>query len=235
MRFEELGGGLVVAQNADFRFGTDAILLAAFGEPRKAEERVCDLGTGCGIIPFLLQNRAHPPAFTLGVDIQPEALTLCEAAKTKNEIETVAFLQADWDTPAQIAAAGSFDRVLCNPPYFSAGRGKQNDSSARSIARHAKATTLSDVCAAAKHLLKYGGRLCMCHRPENLAAVFAAMQQNGLEPKRLLTVHSRQDAPVQLILVEAVKGGKSGLDFQKPWLLDHLETHDFIYGMYKNI
>lgn len=235
MRFEELGGGLVVAQNDDFRFGTDAILLTAFGEPRKAGERVCDLGTGCGIIPFLLQNRAHPPTYTLGVDIQPEAIALCEAAKAKNALKTVAFLQTDWCAPAAIAAPGSFDRVLCNPPYFPAGGGKQNESTARSIARHAKITTLLDVCAAAKHLLKYGGRLCMCHRPENLAAIFAAMRQNGLEPKRLLSVQSKQDAPIQLILVEAVKGGKVGLDFQKPWLLDTPETHDFIYGMYKNI
>ncbi len=235
MWFEQLGGGLVVAQNSDFRFGTDAIVLTAFGEPHKAGERVCDLGTGCGIIPFLLQNRAHPPAYTLGVDIQSEAIALCKAAALQNGRDTVQFLQADWCDPAAIADAGSFDRVLCNPPYFPAGGGKQNESVARSIARHAKETTLFEVCAAAKHLLKYGGRLCMCHRPENLAAIFAAMQQNGLEPKRLCSLQSQEDAPIQLVLIEAVKGGKTGLDFQKSWLLSDPKTHDFLYGMYKNI
>lgn len=234
MRLEDIGDGLVVAQNEDFRFGTDAILLAAFGEPRKAGERVCDLGTGCGIIPFLLQNRAHPPAFTLGVDIQEQAIRLCRLALEKNKQKTISFLQADWSTPAAIAPAGSFDRVLCNPPYFPAGGGKQNDSPARSLARHAKETTLLEVCAAAKHLLRFGGRLCLCHRPENLAAVLEALRQNGLEPKRLQAVQQKADTPPFLMLVEAVKGGKAGLIFSAPWLLEDAQTHSMIYGMYKN-
>ena len=234
VRFEALGGGLAVAQTDDFRFGTDAILLAAFGEPSKAGERVCDLGTGCGIIPFLLQNRAHPPAYTLGVDIQAEGIALCRAANARNGLETVSFVQADWRAPDTIGERGSFDRVLCNPPYFPADSGRQNDSEARRIARHAQADTLQTACAAAKYLLKFGGKLCMCHRPAQLAAVFAAMQANGLEPKRLIAVQSRQDAAVQLVLVEAVKGGKTGLLFERPWLLDDADTHAYIYGIYQN-
>ena len=73
----------------------------------------------------------------------------------------------------------------------------------------------------------------MCHRPENLASLFAAMQQNGLEPKRLQTVQSDINTPVQLVLVQAVKGAKAGLRFELPWLLSDEKTHDFIYGLYK--
>ena len=157
MRKEALGGDLFVWQTADFRFGTDAVLLTAFGAPHKSGERVCDLGTGCGIIPFLLQNRSHPPKQTVGVDVQAAAIELCEAANAENGLQTVSFLQADWNVPATIGKRGSFDRVLCNPPYFPAGNGKQNESEARAIARHAKADTLSAVCAAADYLLKFGG------------------------------------------------------------------------------
>ena len=234
MRAEQLGGGLVVMQTADFRFGTDAILLAAFGEPHKSGERVCDLGTGCGIIPFLLQNRAHPPKCTVGVDLQAEAIALCQAANAENRLETVSFLQADWYVPDSIGARGSFDRVVCNPPYFPAGNGRQNESEARAIARHAKADTLDAVCAAADYLLKFGGKLCMCHRPQYLADVFAAMQTCGLQPKRLQVVQEAADTAPQLVLVEAVKGGKSGLIFEKPWLLSDADTHAYIYGKYQN-
>lgn len=235
MRAEQLGGGLLVMQTEDFRFGTDAILLAAFGEPHKSGERVCDLGTGCGVIPFLLQNRAHPPKYTLGVDLQAEAIALCQAANAQNACETVAFLQADWCAPDTIAERGSFDRVLCNPPYFPEGEGRQNESVARAVARHAKGSTLSEVCAAAKHLLKFGGKFCMCHRPTYLVSVFAAMRENGLEPKRLVMVQGRADAAMQLVLIEAIKGGKSGLIFEKPWLLSDADTHDYIYGKYQTI
>ncbi len=33
-------------------FGTDAVLLSAFAAPKR-QDTVCDLGTGCGIIPML--------------------------------------------------------------------------------------------------------------------------------------------------------------------------------------
>ena len=232
MRLEDIGGGLAVAQTPDFCFGTDALVLAAFGAPQKAGEKVCDLGTGCGIIPFILQTRPHPPAYTLGVDIQAEAIALCQTAKTQNGTKTIEFLQADWRDYADMLPMGQFDRVLCNPPYFPKGSGKQNDSPARKIARHADENTLPCMCKAAAWTLRYGGKLCVCHRPSQLPDLFAAMRQNGLEPKRMRLVQQRAEAAPFLVLVEAVKGGKEGLDVAVPWQLTDPQTHAYIYGAY---
>ena len=48
---EYISDRLRLIVSPEHTFGTDALLLAAFALPRK-KDRACDLGTGCGVIPF---------------------------------------------------------------------------------------------------------------------------------------------------------------------------------------
>ena len=87
--------------------------------------------------------------------------------------------------------------------------GFQSVITAQKIARHEIMCNIDDVCAAAEKLLKYGGRLCVCNRPERLSDVMAAMKAHNIEPKRLRMVSkSPEDAP-WLFLIEGKKGSKS--------------------------
>lgn len=119
IHWEPVGDGRVLAVSDDHRFGTDTVILSYFAAPQTAGEAVCDLGTGCGCIPFLLLNQPVAPRRILGVDKQPDAIMLCRLSADKNELHgLLQFAEADWCFPKSIAAAGSFDRVICNPPYF---------------------------------------------------------------------------------------------------------------------
>ena len=104
-----------------------------------------------------------------------------------------------------------FDVVSCNPPYFSAGTGETSQIPEHRLARHEEGCTLEEVCLAAGRLLRYGGRFCLCQRPQRLAEVFAAMSKAGLEPKRLRLVSKRWDTAPWLALVEGKKGASPGL------------------------
>ena len=54
-RVDDLQNGLYVIQNPEkFCFGMDAVLLSGFADIRQ-NEKVLDMGTGTGIIPFLLK------------------------------------------------------------------------------------------------------------------------------------------------------------------------------------
>ncbi len=231
--WETLGDGLSLATETDYRFGTDAVILSHFARPRKSGETVCELGTGCGVIPFLLLQKPFLPKTVLGVDIQEDAIALCQLSAEKNNRAEVSFLCADWRAPETIAARGSFDRVICNPPYFPADSGRQNDAPARRIARHEQKDTMSSMAAAAAYLLKYGGRFCVCHRPERLCDLVCALRAQGLEPKRLQTVSQREDAAPFLLLIDAVKGGKAGVEVLPPIYLDKGEVVAEIYGAYR--
>lgn len=231
--WETLGDGLCLATDTNYRFGTDAVVLSYFARPGKSGETVCELGTGCGVIPFLLLQKPFVPKKIVGVDIQENAIELCRLSAEKNGREEVSFLVADWRDPATIAPRGSFDRVICNPPYFPANSGRQSDAPARRIARHEQSDTLATLTAAAAYLLKYGGRFCVCHRPERLCDVVCALRAQGLEPKRLQTVSQRQDAAPFLLLIDAVKGGKAGVEVLPPIYLDNEAVYAQIYGKYR--
>ena len=77
---EPLGNGFFVYVSPLHTFGTDAVLLADFAAARK-NDRLVDLGTGCGIIPFLiLRNGCLSSA--VGVDISIEAAKLAQRTES---------------------------------------------------------------------------------------------------------------------------------------------------------
>ena len=45
----------ILQKKAGYRFSIDAVLLSRFAKVRR-NEKVIDLGTGCGILPFLLSR-----------------------------------------------------------------------------------------------------------------------------------------------------------------------------------
>lgn len=210
MEYEALGGGLFVCRSTQHGFGTDAFLLTGFSRYR-AKDLVCDLGTGCGIIPMLMQ-RSAPPKQIYAVDIQPEAIAQLEAGIAKStHLLNISPICADLRTLWPDAPLGRFDLVTCNPPYFAADAGFHAQESAREIARHEVSCGIGDICSAAAKLLKYHGRLCLCCRPERLADVMCAMRENGIEPKRMRLVCKEPDSPPWLFLLEGMRGAKPAL------------------------
>lgn len=208
---ELLTGNMHVYVSPNHRFGTDAFLLAQFAGWRK-KDMVCDLGTGCGIIPMIFQ-RKDPPKHTWGVDIQEDAIAQFQLAVTEcNVQENITPVCADLKELWKEAPLEHCDLVTCNPPYKAYQAGLESQLTAQKIARHEILCNIDDVCKAAKQLLKFGGRLCICNRPERLADCIAAMQRNGIEPKRLQFVSKNPETAPWLFLLEGRKGGKPFLN-----------------------
>jgi tRNA1(Val) A37 N6-methylase TrmN6 len=192
----------------EHRFGTDAMLLADFAAVRH-KDAVCDFCTGCGIIPVLLY-RKYRPRFILGLDIMPEAAEVFEKTIDENELPDTRSLCADIRTlPRSLPETlpKTYDVITCNPPYKAAGAGILSESGAEKAARHETECTIDDVCLAAKKMLRSGGRLILCNRPERLADVMCAMRENDIEPKRLKLVAKTPETPPWLFLLEGRKDG----------------------------
>lgn len=206
---QPLGETLCIITSPRHGFGTDACLLTHFTAP-KHKDRVCDLGSGCGAIPLLME-RYYAPARLVGVEISPEGTQQYQAAIRQCGLDRKHLAYQGDLRNLPPAFREEFDVVCSNPPYFSMGAGETSRLSARRTARHEESCTLEEVCRAAGKLLRYGGRFCLCQRPQRLAEVFAALGRAGLEPKRLQLVSKRWDTPPWLALVEGKKGGAAGL------------------------
>lgn len=210
IRLEPLGGGIRIYVNSDYRFGTDAVLLADFAAPR-VRESAADLGCGGGIIPLLWCKQPLQEPI-LGIDIQNDACHLAEQSAAESGVaDRVRFLTLDLRNIRTLKNGGSFDVVTCNPPYRTGGGGIVNPGDARAIARHEITCTLKDVVTAAAYLLKSGGRFCLCQRPERLCDVLLAMRAGGVEPKRLRLVCQRPGAEPWLFLIEGKRGARAGM------------------------
>ena len=204
-KFEKLGDNCEICVTKEHTFGTDAFLLADFAKVRR-KDIVCDLGTGCGIIAVLMKIR-YSPKEVYGIDIQQQAIEQFNITVEHSRLENVHPLLMDLK---QLNEGAPFDRcdvVTCNPPYKAADAGIQSELDAHRIARHEILCNINDVCAAASRLLKFGGRLCLCNRPERLADVISAMKANNIEPKCLRFVSKNEHTAPWLFLIEGRKGG----------------------------
>lgn len=209
---EELKSGLYVCRSEIHSFGTDAFLLTGFSGYRQ-RDLVCDLGTGCGIIPLLMQ-RSKPPKQIYAVDIQADAIEQLQEGIAHSDcapaIKPVCCdLRELKDMPF-----GQFDLVTCNPPYKAGNSGILSDDAQKQIARHEIAGDINDICAAASKLLNYHGRFCLCCRPERLADVMCAMRANQIEPKRLRLVCKTPDSAPWLFLLEGKKTARPFLQIE---------------------
>ena len=215
-------GRITINVNDDHRFGTDAFLLADFAAPLPSHT-VCDLCSGCGVIPLFFCRGEKPPRRIYAVELQKEAVELLKRSVRENELEDrIIPVEADLcdkETLAQLVPREKMDIVTVNPPYYRENSGKERLSEAQRLARHEIACDLERVIEAADVLLKYGGVLKMCHLPERLAEVFYTMQLHKIEPKRLTLVYNKEGEKPWLALIEGKKGGRTGLVIEKPLVM----------------
>jgi len=212
-KIEPLGNGMQIIVSPSHTFGTDAILLANFASIKR-KDVACDMGTGCGIIPLIWCKGETREVYA--VDIQPKAVSQLERSLELNGIKgRIIPVNCDLRDFGGALSKGGFDLVTMNPPYKPVGSGIESVSEAERIARHEVCCTVEDAAAAAKKLLRYGGRFCMCHRPERLCDIIVSLRNNGLECKRIRFVTEREGKAPWLVLVEGKMGGKSGVTVEK--------------------
>lgn len=237
-KLEALGHNITAFISAEHAFGTDAFLLADFAAPKR-KEIVCDMGTGCGIIP-LLWYKEHMPKQVFALDIQQQAIEQLEAAVEFNKLENkIVPMLCDIKEIASLPVLKTLDLVTMNPPYQKVTSGVQNNIDAIKIARHELHCTLEDVCNAASTMLRFGGRCAFCYPTDRLAEVLSMMGQKNLEPKQIRFISKHKNSAPWLFLVEGKKGAKQGIKVLPPLFItdeNGKESQELIriLGSYRN-
>ena len=215
---EILDNGTRVLTAPGATFGTDALLLARFFQPRRLDPAI-DLCSGCGIVALAWHDAGHRGRCT-ALEIDAGASALCAAAVAENGPDAAHIRPVQGDLRQYALSGpekGGYAAAACNPPYFTGGHPSANPR--RAAARHDGLCTMADVAACAARLLRSGGRLALCQRPEQMAAVFAALCTAGLEPKRVQLVRAAPGRTPWLFLVEAQKDRRPGLRWEPDLLV----------------
>ena len=208
---------LKINQKEDgYRYTIDSFMLADFSSCSRGE-RVIDLGTGCGIIPLLLNNE-YKDLTIYGVDIQKELIEIAEQNKRSNNIENhvITFFNKDILEIKQLWAPGHFNVVVTNPPYHKLGSGRINPDKDKAKARHEISASIMDFISAASYLLNNGGKFYTIFPVDRLIDLIVDMRGLKLEPKRIRFISSTSLLPPHLVLLEAKKNSKPGLKIETP-------------------
>ena len=198
--------GPVYADDAVFKITTDSVLLAHFAAGSGDFARCMDLGCGGGLLSVLLHAK-YPGAAFDSADIRPDAVRACQANYDANGIAG-GVVCADVRQHRTLGRQGAYELVVCNPPYYYAG--KTSPDPDRAAAR-GDGLSPAQFSGAASYLLGRGGTFCLVHKPEFLTDIFAAMRLADIEPKRMRFVAHRADSAPALVLIAGRRSGKPGL------------------------
>jgi len=212
-------GKLKILQKKEgYRFSIDAVLLSQFVKIRK-DEKVIDLGTGCGILPLLLSQMAKASLF-VGVEVQKSLAECAVKNVALNHLEAyLSILHLDFRQLKTSFPPGSFNVVVSNPPYRKYRTGRINPSMEKSIARHEIKATLNDLVSIASYLLPNKGRGYFIFPASRIVDLLVTLRTNDLEPKRLQLIYPCIGESAKFFLVESIKSSGIEMDIMPPLIL----------------
>jgi tRNA1(Val) A37 N6-methylase TrmN6 len=210
-----LGGRVALRQPAKgYRAGVDAALLAAACDAAPGE-RVIEPGCGVGAAMLAAAVR-RPDARFVGIERDPEALSLAKANIALNQLEGRAEALAG-DVAQPPRELRGFDAALCNPPFFDDPAQLRAPHPAKAgawMADEGLAAWTSFLLAAVRD----GGALTLIHRADRLADLLALLGAKA-GSFQIRPIHPFADAPASRVLVRAVRGGKGPLRLLPPLTL----------------
>lgn len=210
-KVEYLENGIQIYQDDSlYTFTSDSILLSKFSSAKRGEV-VADFCAGSGVVGFnffgINADKIESLTFfemqTPLYELSKQSIELNGLTEKVNAINIK--LQ---DIPSEYN--GKFSFILCNPPYMKVGHGDLNSKDNLAVCKSEVALSLDELVNSISRCLKFGGKTAICHRADRLVEVVVAMKKYNIEPKRLQFVLSKKGEPY-LILIEGVKGGKSGI------------------------
>lgn len=211
--------GLKIIQNKQYyTFTSDSVILANFIKMKKGDLGA-DIGTGCGIIPILLSAKTEFEKIC-AFEIQPKMARIAEKNVILNKLEEkIDVISDDVRNFKHHFKSECFDVVFSNPPYMQSNVAV-NENPVRAVARHDKSLPLDDLCKTAFDMLKFGGKFYLVYTSNRTCELIMMLKKFHLEPKRMFFTENGK-GKVVLVVVEAVKGGKQGVE-----VLPELQTND---------
>ena len=206
----------IVQDDEWFNFSLDSVLLPNFVKINKNTKKILDLGTGNAPIPMILSTMTDAKLY--GIEIQKEVYDLAvESLKINNLEERIELINDNIKNMDKYFEPNSFDVIVSNPPYFKYNENSNiNEIIQKTIARHEKEITLSEIVFTAKKYLNNNGTFAMVHRTDRLIEIIEEFKKNNIEPKRIRLIYPKVGEESNMVLIEGRKNGKTGLKILPP-------------------
>lgn len=213
--------GLAIIQSEDeYRFTTDAVLLANFTNDMKGKLCV-EFCAGSGVISILIAAKKSPSK-VVAIELQQSLADMAKRSVEYNGLQDVIEVVCDDVKNAPNLISKPADVVVCNPPYRKLGSGERQLATNLALCRHEIAITLEQVITAASRTLNNRGTFYLVHQAERVAEIVSLCTANQLAVKEIVPVCARKGKEPNLVLVRAVKCGGADCKLRLPVYIDEL-------------
>ncbi len=209
----QCGGLKIIQSSEEYRFTTDAVLLANFCKDMRGKTCV-EFGAGSGVISILIAYKKHP-ARIVAMELQPQLCDMMERSVRLNDLGgLIEVCNVDIKNAAELVR--DVDAVICNPPYRRVGSGERQLKENIALCRHEIAATLSDVVRSASRILNNRGSFYLVHQADRLCEIVSLCKDSALAVKEILPVCPAPEREPNLVLIRAVKGGEADCKLHAP-------------------
>lgn len=228
-----IGDYIVFQDTDDYAFSQDSVFLANMAKLSPSDV-VLDLGCGSGILSTLALVKKHVKK-AVGIELQPRVADMARDSAIQNGLQDkFEVICADVKDIRSILKAESFDKVLCNPPYFtnSGNSGQKsvsdegndalniNARTGKSVSRTESTATLDDFVKGASYALRFGGDAWFVIKADRMASLIYSLKSYNLEPKEATLIYPKPTSDVDVVIIKARKGAKEGLKISPFFVTD---------------
>lgn len=213
-----IGDYIVFQDTDDYAFSQDSVFLANMAK-LSPSDAVLDLGCGSGILATLALVKKHVKK-AVGIELQPRVADMARDSAIQNDLQDkFEVICADVKDIRSILKAESFDKVLCNPPYFTNKSVSSEENCAininakteKSVSRTESTATLDDFVKGASYALRFGGDAWFVIKADRTASLIYLLKSYNLEPKEATLIYPKPTSDVDVVIIKARKGAKEGL------------------------
>lgn len=224
---------IVFQDTDDYAFSQDSVFLANMAK-LSPSDAVLDLGCGSGILSTLALVKKHVKK-AVGIELQPRVADMARDSAIQNGLQDkFEVICTDVKDIRSILKAESFDKVLCNPPYFtnSGNSGQKsvpdeendalniNAKTGKSVSRTESTATLDDFVKGASYALRFGGDAWFVIKADRMASLIYSLKSYNLEPKEATLIYPKPTSDVDVVIIKARKGAKEGLKISPFFVTD---------------
>lgn len=204
----------LIQSETEYRFTTDAVLLANFC--RDMSGKMCvEFGAGSGVVSLLLAVKKKPKNI-VAIELQPVLADMAARSVEMNGLNGIIDVKCGDLKNASSFVSGLVDVVVCNPPYRRTGSGERQLAENIALCRHEIAATLNDVVSSAAKILNNRGSLYLVHQADRACEIITTCSQYGIAVKEILPVCPRPNREPNLVLIRGVKGGQPDCKLRAP-------------------
>lgn len=228
----EVNGYKIYQDKRNFNFGIDAVMLANFalrenfGNKKVSKVFLCDLCSGSLPIPLIMHGKHKQykieKMIITAFEIDKDQVALSNKSIEYNNIKDDIVVYND-DINNIIKNKNKykcfyeyFDILTVNPPYIKKNKGIVNLNDKKNIAKHEIKITFDEICKISSLLLKSNKKMYTINRTERFTEMVEIFSKYNFQIKKAQFIYPSINKKSNLVLIEAVKNGKIGIEILPP-------------------